>query len=295
MFDLHWSLTERIETDTKLETADQILSPDFHGSLMIESQHKRGGICKQQWASFMSLLLKANELEGWRGQTPHQLLTGGTIGRLIRQSVAIRVAGWEEKKRKSQWTRRGQRGVEASAGWREVERSDLNGAWGGTLRWGWHEDRSASIRGLAWEQWSCNDDILSVTWEDSLCCLGRSNWASLGDHVARHQGRRHGFTIVRVKWDVKNCTVTSLRYLLSSTASRQSAGLIVFSTLACVVSASLCWLRSLAFALESTTATNGPTPRVKVSFSSETEPQTGVARIATRGTTQPMPVCRSGG
>lgn len=34
---------------------------------------------------------------------------------------------------------RGQRGArekKESGGWREVEQSDLNGAWGSTLRWG---------------------------------------------------------------------------------------------------------------------------------------------------------------
>lgn len=54
------------------------------------------GICMQERLPFISLLFLATQVEseGWIGQTPHQLfLTGGTIGWLIWQSKAIRVAG----------------------------------------------------------------------------------------------------------------------------------------------------------------------------------------------------------
>ena len=40
---------------------------------------------------------------------------------------------WREKEERGN-KRRTKRREERSVGWREVERSDLNGAWGGTLR-----------------------------------------------------------------------------------------------------------------------------------------------------------------
>lgn len=108
-------------TDTRFKTAKMWVPETW---LSWDAGIRLHAVCHRQWLSALhsgatsihlpSLFSFPSRVGGLdRADSSSAFLTGGTIGWLIWQSKAIRVAGWGDRKgRASERTRRGQRGVE---------------------------------------------------------------------------------------------------------------------------------------------------------------------------------------